>query len=122
MPIGEWMATHIPARVRPPGEVAAYSNYGAMLAGYIVARVSGQPYEQYIQEHIFDPLGMTHSTIQMPLPPDLRAHLSLGYWDVDGIPQAVPTVPDDFMAQPARAPEGAHLSSVTDMARFMILH
>ncbi|HEY5730282.1 MAG TPA: serine hydrolase domain-containing protein [Anaerolineales bacterium] len=122
MPVDEWMATHIPARVRSPGEVAAYSNYGAMLAGYIVARVSGQPYEQYIQEHIFDPLRMERSTIQMPVPSDLRAHMSLGYWNVDGALQAVPRVPDDFMTQPATAPQGEHLSSVTDMARFMILH
>jgi len=122
IPVGEWLATHIPARVLPPGEIAAYSNYGAMLAGYIVARVSGQPYEQYIQEHIFDPLGMVHSTIQMPVPPDLRVHESLGYWDVDGALQAVPRMPDDFIAQTAMAPEGGHVSSVTDMAHFMIAH
>ena len=122
MPAGEWLASHIPARVRPPGEVAAYSNYGAELAGDIVTRASGQPYEQYIQEHIFDPLGMMHSTIQQPLPPDLRAHASLGYWDVDGIPQAVPTIPDDYLGQIAMAPAGGHVSSVTDMARFMIAH
>ena len=122
MPVGEWMSTHIPGRVRPPGEVAGYSNYGAMLAGYIVARVSGQPYEQYIQEHIFNPLRMERSTIQRPIPLDLRAHTSLGYWDVDGIPQAVPSIPDVFMTQPATAPEGEHLSAVTDMARFMITH
>ena len=122
MPVGEWLASHIPARVRPPGEVAAYSNYGAMLAGYIMARVSGRPYEQYIQEHIFDPLGMAHSTVQSPVPPDLRARMSLGYWDVEGIPQAVPTIPDDYMGQTAMMPAGGHVSSVTDMARFMIAH
>ncbi|HSR30002.1 MAG TPA: serine hydrolase domain-containing protein, partial [Anaerolineae bacterium] len=122
MPVGEWLATHIPARVRPPGEVAAYSNYGSMLAGYIVARASGQPYEQYIQEHIFDPLRMERSTIQRPLPPDLRKHASLGYWYSDGAYQAVPEIPDDYMGQTAMAPAGGHLSSVTDMARFMITH
>jgi CubicO group peptidase (beta-lactamase class C family) len=122
MPVGEWLASHIPARVRPPGQVAAYSNYGAMLAGYIVARVSVQPYERYIQEHIFDPLGMKRSSIQQPLPPDLRAHTSLGYWNVDGVPQAVPSIPDDYLGQTAMAPAGGHVSSVTDMARFMIAH
>jgi CubicO group peptidase (beta-lactamase class C family) len=122
MPVGEWLASHIPGRVRPPGEVAAYSNYGAMLAGYIVARVSGQPYEQYIQEHIFDPLRMEHSTIQRPLPPDLREHESLGYWYSDGAYQAVPEIPDDYLGQAAMAPAGGHLSSATDMARFMIAH
>ena len=121
-PVGEWLASHIPARVRPTGEVAAYSNYGAMLAGYIVARVSGQPYEQYVQEHIFDPLGMAQSTMQRPLPPGLREHESLGYWYSDGVYQAVPEQPDDYMGQTAMGPAGGHLSSVTDMARFMIAH
>jgi CubicO group peptidase (beta-lactamase class C family) len=122
MPVGEWLASHIPGRVRPPGQVAAYSNYSAMLAGYIVARASGQPYEQYIQEHIFDPLGMERSTLQRPLPPDLREHASLGYWYSDGAYQAVPEIPDDYMGQSAMAPAGGHLSSATDMARFMIAH
>jgi CubicO group peptidase (beta-lactamase class C family) len=122
MPVGEWLATHIPARVRPPGEVAAYSNYGADLAGYIVARASGQPYDQYIQEHIFDPLRMEHSTIQMPVPPDLRAQRSLGYWEMEGVLQPAPRFPDDLLGQTATAPQGGHLSSVTDIARFMIAH
>jgi len=122
MPVGEWLASHIPARVRPPGEVAAYSNYGGELAGYIVARVSGQPYEQYIQEHIFAPLEMADSTAQYPVPLELIARVSLGYWDIDGIPQAVPSIPDDYMAQIAMVPAGGHVSSVTDMARFMITY
>lgn len=75
-PAREWLVSHMPARVRPPGDVAAYSNYGTSLAGYIVARVSGRPYEQYIQEQILNPLGMVHSTAQSPIPPDLRAQAS----------------------------------------------
>jgi len=122
MPVGEWLATHIPARVRPPGEVAAYSNYGAMLAGYIVERVSGQSYEQYIQEHIFDPLGMESSFTQLPLPPAMRANESLGYWYSDGAYQPVPVIPDDYLGQAAMVPVGGQQSSVTDMARFMIAH
>jgi len=121
MPPGEWLASHIPARVRPPGNVVAYSNYGADLAGYIVARVSGQPYEQYLQEHIFAPLGMVHSSAQSPLPPELRAHASLGYWDVGGGLQPVPDYPQ-YMGQSAMLPAGGHSGSVTDMARFMIAH
>src|SRR5215216_2716148 len=62
LPTREWLVSHMPARVRPSGEYAAYSNYGTSLAGYIVARVSGEPYDQYIQEHILNPLGMVHST------------------------------------------------------------
>jgi CubicO group peptidase (beta-lactamase class C family) len=118
VPAREWLVTYMPARVCPPGDCAGYSNYNAMLAGYIVARVSGEPYDQYIQEHIFDPLGMAHSTAQSPIPQDLREHASVGYTYEDGDFQAFP----DYTAQPALWPSGAHQASVTDMARFMIAH
>jgi CubicO group peptidase (beta-lactamase class C family) len=118
MPPSEWLASHMPARVRPPGDFAAYSNYGTQLAGYIVARVSGQPYEQYVQKHILDPLGMTYSTAQSPIPPDLRAHMAEGYMYVDGAFQPVP----EFFGQSAMFPAGAHAISAADMARFMIAH
>jgi CubicO group peptidase (beta-lactamase class C family) len=118
VPVREWLISHMPVRSRPPGDCAAYSNYNAMLAGYIVARVSGQPYEEYIQQHIFNPLGMAHSTARSPVPPDLRAHLSVGYTYKDGALQAFPA----YEAQPALVPSGGQLASVTDMARFMIAH
>jgi CubicO group peptidase (beta-lactamase class C family) len=118
IPAREWLISNTPGRVRPPGEAAGYSNYNAMLAGYIVSQVSGQPYDQYIQEHIFDPLGMVHSTVQTQIPPDLRPHASMGYTYVDGTFQPFP----DYIAQPAGLPSGMHQASVTDMARFMIAH
>src|SRR5215204_1987766 len=118
VPTREWLISHMPARVRPPGDIAGYSNYNAMLAGYIVARVSGEPYHQYIQEHILNPLGMVHSTAQSPIPQDLRAHASVGYTYKDGAFHVFP----DYAVQPAALPSGAHQASVTDMARFMIAH
>ena len=78
LPEREWLMTHMPARVRPPGDVAAYSNYGTQLAGYIGARAAGQSYMAYIQEHILDPLGMERSTAYSPLPPELRGYLAAG--------------------------------------------
>lgn len=117
-PVREWLISHMSARVHPPGEAVGYANYNAVLAGYIVARVSGQPYDQYIQEHIFDPLGMVHATAQSPLPPDLRPLASVGYTYADGVFQPFP----DYMGQPAGLPSGAIQASVTDMARFMIAH
>ena len=57
-----YLADNMPARIRPPGEISAYSNYGAALAGHIVAQVSGEPYDRYVRRHLLDPLGMTHST------------------------------------------------------------
>ena len=116
VPEREWMIANFPGRVRPPGETAGYSNYNAMLGGYIVARVSGEPYDQYIQKHIFDPLGMTHSTVQPQMPADLLPFASKSYTYADGAFQPFP----DYLAQPAGLASGFHQVSVTDMARFMI--
>ncbi len=116
VPEREWLVDNFPGRVRPPGEAAGYSNYNAMLGGYIVARVSGEPYDEYIQKHIFDPLGMTHSTVHPQISDDLRPFVSKSYTYVDGAVQPFP----DYMAQPAGLPSGFHQMSVTDMARFMI--
>ena len=44
-----------------PGTRWKYSNSGYYVLGYVIERVSGQPYAQYIQDHIFAPLGMTSS-------------------------------------------------------------
>jgi hypothetical protein len=106
----------MPARIFAPGDAVGYSNYNAILAGYIVSRISGQPYSQYIQEHVLDPLGMSHSTATSPTPPALQANLSSGYSYVDGRFEAVP----NYQSQPAVFPSGVIQASVTDMARFMI--
>jgi len=68
-----------PRRLFPPGIVPGYSNYGVGLGSYIVQRVSGQPFEEYVAGHIFAPLGMTHSTFFQPLPKELQALTSEGY-------------------------------------------
>ena len=57
-----------PNRFAAPGKDLAYSNYGVTLIGYIVQRVSGEPFATYVQHHIFTLLGMTHSTFEQPLP------------------------------------------------------
>ena len=62
-----------------PGRVPGYSNYGVALAGYIVQRVSGEPFETYVDRHIFQPLGMRHSTFVQPLPKGFPGFLSKGY-------------------------------------------
>jgi len=56
----------IPRRVRPPATEVSYSNYGAMLGGYIVQRISGMPFEMYVKRNILDPLGMSRSTFDQP--------------------------------------------------------
>ena len=52
-----------PAQVFKPGEITAYSNWGAALAGYIVERVSGMDYEEYLQKNVLEPLGMEQTDV-----------------------------------------------------------
>jgi CubicO group peptidase (beta-lactamase class C family) len=112
--LGEYLKTHIPARIYPPGIVPAYSNYGTALAGYIVERVSGRPFDEYIAENIFKPLGMTHSTFAQPLPSSLAPSMSGGY-RLGSDPAEPFEVINPF-------PAGSLSSSATDMAQFMIAH
>ena len=75
----DYLIANQPMRIYPPGEIPAYSNYGVGLASYIVQRTSGEPFEQYVQQHIFGPLGMTHSSFYQPLPKSLANLPSEGY-------------------------------------------
>ena len=68
-----------PAQAFAPGTTPAYSNYGMALAGYIVQRVSGQPFEAYVREHVLEPAGMTSSTYEQPLPKEMAGSLGPGY-------------------------------------------
>src|SRR5579884_410187 len=113
-PLGSWLATHMPARVYPPGVVTAYSNYGAALAGYIVEQVSGMPFDQYIEQHLFKPLHMNQSTFRQQLPPNLVSNMSQGYTFVNGVYRADPF--EDVQVWPA----GAMSTTADDMANFMI--
>ena len=52
-----------PPQIYRPGEVCSYSNWGAALAGFIVERISGMSYADYVHQNIFEPLGMEHTSI-----------------------------------------------------------
>ncbi|MBP2623072.1 serine hydrolase domain-containing protein [Streptococcus oricebi] len=56
-----------PAQSHEPGTVTSYSNYGTALAAYIVERISGESYADYVHEHIFQPLDMKYTALK----PDL---------------------------------------------------
>ncbi|MBE1874668.1 serine hydrolase domain-containing protein, partial [Myceligenerans pegani] len=106
------LVTDPPEQVYAPGTTPAYSNYGNALAGYIVERVSGKTFEDYVDDHIFEPLGMASSTFRQPLPGELRDRVSQGYADASGSAQ-----PFEIVGTP---PAGALSSSANDMARFML--
>ena len=113
-PIGDYVKSWVPPRIFPPGTVPAYSNYGATLAGYIVERVSGEKFDDYIKAHIFQPLGMTHATFDQPLPASMQANLSKSYMEATDPPQPFELIP--------AAPAGSLSITGADMARFMIAH
>ncbi len=114
VPLGEFVARHVPARVRPAGELSTYSNYGAALAGTIVEQVSGQPFEQYVEEHILKPLDMQHTTLRQPIPANLVDDLAMGYTYSDGAYHIESFV---YIQTP---PAGSMFTTATDMAHFMI--
>ena len=113
--LGEYLKTHIPTRIYPPGTVPAYSNYATALAGYIVERVSGRAFNDYIAENIFQPLGMARSTFVQPLPDDLAPSMSAGY----RMASDDKTVPFEVVVP---FPAGSLSSTSEDMAKFMLAH
>jgi len=115
-PLQTFVLSHQPKQIYVPGTIPAYSNYGADLAGYIVQRVSGLPFEEYIQRNIFLPLGMTHATFVQPLPDSLKATMSNGYDVASQDAKPFELVP------PEPAPDGSLSVTGSDMARFMIAH
>jgi hypothetical protein len=92
----------------------AYSNYATAIAGYIVSRVSGEPFDTYIDKHIFAPAGMTLATFRQPLPASLKPHMAEGYQPGGDKPYGYEYV--------GVSPAGSVAASGDDMGRFMIAH
>ncbi|MHA4837503.1 serine hydrolase domain-containing protein [Sphingopyxis sp. MSC1_008] len=112
--LGDALKRQVPHRIYAPGTTPAYSNYGTSLAGYIVERVSGLPYNDYVERHIFAPAGMTRSTFRQPLPAALQPLMASGYMLGSGKPGR--------FELSSLAPSGAMTASGADMGRFMLAH
>ncbi|GAA1734637.1 serine hydrolase domain-containing protein [Brachybacterium phenoliresistens] len=108
----EYVRHEPPTQIYAPGTTPAYSNYGLALAGYIVEETTGVPFEQYVQEHVFAPAGMSASTFAQPVPDALAPQVASGYVTADGPAQ-------DFEIIPA-SPAGAMSASGEDMGRFLL--
>jgi CubicO group peptidase (beta-lactamase class C family) len=113
-PLNTYLEEHIPARIFPPGTTPAYSNYATTIAGYIVQRISGKPFDEYIATNILQPLGMSHTTFDQPLPESLKPLMSNGYTLASGKPK-----PFEFVQA---WPAGSVSTSAMDMTHFMIAH
>jgi CubicO group peptidase (beta-lactamase class C family) len=116
-PMGTWLPAHMPKRVRPPGTYAAYSNWATATAGYIVERVSGMSFDDYVDRNILEPLGMTLTSTRQPLPARYASTMSNGYeWKGgDYRPQKWEMITGAW-------PAGSVSSTATDMAKFMLAH
>ena len=106
-PLGQYLATGMPPRVTPAGEFISYSNHGMTLAGYLVEAVSGIPYDQYVREHILQPLEM-HRTHYEP-----HADTATGYVYEDSTYKPQPYLYIKL---------GSWDATAMDMAHFMISH
>ena len=114
IPLGDYLKGSLPNRVFPPGVTPAYSNYATAMAGYIIERVSGEPFNDYVEHHILQPLGMSHTTFRQPLPANLQPMMSNGY-----VVASKPARPFEFVQA---WPAGSSSITATDISRFMIAH
>ena len=114
VPYDQIIKRWIPERVYDPGTTPAYSNYATAIAGYIVSRVSGEPFDVYIDKHVFGPAGMKLATFQQPLPANLKPYMAEGYQPGQDKPYGYEYV--------GVSPAGSVAASGDDMGRFMIAH
>jgi CubicO group peptidase (beta-lactamase class C family) len=114
VPLETALKRFVPRRIFDPGTLPGYSNYASALAGYIVGRISGEPFADYVEHHVFQPLGMRHSTFLQPPPANLTPDLSPGY--------ATASQPPEGFEYISLAPAGALSTTADDMTRFMIAH
>jgi len=112
--LGAYLKNHVPKRIFDAGVTPAYSNYGTALAAYIVERVSGEKFNDYLDRHVMGPLKMPNTTFRQPLPANLAGTDATGY--------DKPGKPSKGFEIVGPAPAGSASSTGADMGRFMIAH
>jgi len=112
-PFIDILKEELPKRVRPSGQLAAYSNHSTALAAVIVEQVSGQDWGDYIETRILKPLGMDFTSVKQPLPASLTPSMSHGYRWLSGRYKK-----ESFEYFPL-TPAGGGSASANDMSRFM---
>ncbi len=98
-----------------PGIAYEYSNYGFMLLGRIVSRVSGKPYPEFVKQNILVPLGMTSTTLEpSSVPPDRLAH---GYrWEDEQWKE------EKQLANGAGGSMGGMLTTINDLSKYVAMY
>jgi len=99
-----------------PGTSWSYSNTGFLLLGAIVEKASGQPYEQYVRDHVFSPAGMTDT--EWPYFDQSPRNVAFGY--ERELADAGPVWGSNRYNLPVHgSPAGGGVSTVADMFRFL---
>lgn len=115
--ISQAMATYVPKRINRPGAYSSYSNYATALAGLIVQNVSGVSFNEYVEQNIFEPLGMYQTSFREPLPETIVGDMTIGYRREAGVYE-----PQPYEIIGGFRPAGSVASTATDMAKFMMAH
>lgn len=111
--LADFVQASTPEVIRLPGEVYRYDNLASSMQGYIVERVSGQPFEEYVNTHIFAPLQMKHAAFRMEQ--NTIENLATGYNT-----NREPLKP--YPNMPTISPGGGMFATGTDMANFITAH
>lgn len=119
-PVADWEKTLIAALphlhyIYEPGTRYSYSNIGYATLGAALSQAAGQSYLEYLPKHIFEPLGMTHSALE--LNSTILPHLSKGYlMEKNGPDSETPL--REHQGRGYKVPNGAIYTTVGDLARF----
>jgi CubicO group peptidase (beta-lactamase class C family) len=100
-----------------PGEKYHYNNYNYALAGYLVEKVSGQPWADYLRQHILTPLAMDTANTNVSLSKKTNDFAAPHRLD---IPEGMQPIPF-FSNFPPIAPAGAINASAAEMAHYLQL-
>ncbi|HEX5719819.1 MAG TPA: serine hydrolase domain-containing protein [Thermoanaerobaculia bacterium] len=120
-PVDRWesvLLTALPHTryVHEPGTRFSYSNIGYAILGAALARAAKQPYTQYVQENIFQPLGMTHTAFE--LTEAMKPRLAAGLHIDDGRVDAA-VARREHEGRGYKVPNGAAYTTVRDLAAFV---
>jgi CubicO group peptidase (beta-lactamase class C family) len=115
VPLADYLQRRMPPSLTPPGQMAVYSNHGYALAGYIVQRMSGLSFSDYVEQNIFKPLQMANST-WTPRQTNTKEKRAIGYSYSNGNYRPVPEIFYNI------GPACAMVSTAEDMSHFMIAH
>lgn len=124
-PVSEWEKTLIAALPHTgyevePGTRFSYSNIGYAVLGAALGRAAGERYTDYLPKHIFQPLGMTHTTLDFSA--DMLPHLSKGYTvESSGKADASDSQREHQNGRGYKVPNGAIYTTVGDLGRFASL-